>query len=125
MKNTIKIFSLCLLALAFIACKKSGSENTNAEGEKTTATEEKSEKTSHEAVKYTVKNGVVNWVGSKPTGSKHTGTINVSGGELSVAGDFPVGGKFTIDMNSITNTDQEAGKGKEKLEGHLKSPGLF
>ena len=36
-----------------------------------------------------------------------------------------VGGEFVVDMTSIVVTDLEAGKGKEKLEGHLKSADFF
>jgi len=36
-----------------------------------------------------------------------------------------VGGKFEIDMASLTCTDLKAGDGKEDLEGHLKSPDFF
>ena len=35
-----------------------------------------------------------------------------------------VGGNFTIDMNTLTNTDLE-GENKGKLEGHLKSDDFF
>jgi polyisoprenoid-binding protein YceI len=40
-------------------------------------------------------------------------------------GDLLVGGMFVVDMTSINVTDLEAGKGKEKLEGHLKSADFF
>ena len=53
------------------------------------------------------------------------GTIALSNGKLEVANGAIKGGMFEIDMASITNTDLEAGKGKEKLEGHLKAPDFF
>ncbi len=59
------------------------------------------------------------WVGSKPTG-KHNGSINLSKGKLEVVDGNIVGGKFTLDMNSITALDLKAGEGKEDLEEHLK-----
>ena len=46
-------------------------------------------------------------------------------GDLQAKGDNILGGQFVVDMKSITNTDLEAGKGKEKLEGHLKSADFF
>ena len=61
---------------------------------------------------------MVSWEGSKPTGS-HTGTIKLSSGELTLDGMAITGGSFVLDMNSITNTDQEGGK-KAGLEAHLK-----
>lgn len=60
----------------------------------------------------------VEWVGSKPAG-KHTGTLGVSEGEISVENGKIVGGTFTLDMNSITVTDLQ-GDEKGYLEGHLK-----
>ena len=59
------------------------------------------------------------WTGEKLAG-KHTGTINLSQGDLQFDGDKLTGGSFTIDMNSIVDLDLE-GEYKSKLEGHLKS----
>ncbi len=63
------------------------------------------------------------WKGYKVTGS-HQGTIALKSGSLSFTNDKLVGGEFTIDMATITNTDQ-TGKYKGKLEGHLKSDDFF
>lgn len=74
--------------------------------------------------KIDVKKSSIGWVGKKVTG-QHSGTINFSEGTLVFNGKKLRGGKFTVDMNSITVTDLEAGKGKEKLEGHLKADDFF
>jgi polyisoprenoid-binding protein YceI len=66
----------------------------------------------------------INWVGEKVTG-KHSGTINFKDGVLVFQKDKLAGGIFTVNMASITVTDLEAGKGKEKLEGHLKADDFF
>jgi polyisoprenoid-binding protein YceI len=66
----------------------------------------------------------VAWKGYKVTGS-HEGTINLVDGSLSFEKAVLTGGNFNIDMTSINVTDLEAGKGKEKLEGHLKSDDFF
>jgi polyisoprenoid-binding protein YceI len=58
------------------------------------------------------------WEGSKP-GGKHSGTINISEGNLYVTDGMVSGGSFTIDMNSINVTDLE-GEYKTNLEAHLK-----
>lgn len=71
-----------------------------------------------------VKESNVAWKGYKVTGS-HEGTINLVDGSLSFENDVLTGGNFNIDMTSISVTDLEAGKGKEKLEGHLKSDDFF
>jgi len=66
----------------------------------------------------------ISWVGEKVTG-KHTGTIDFKDGVLTFKNNKLTGGNFTVDMNSVTVTDLEAGKGKEKLEGHLKADDFF
>ncbi len=65
----------------------------------------------------------ITWVGTKPTG-QHTGTMAVSGGNLSVADGKLTSGSFTINVNSLSTTDLE-GEGKMDLDGHLKSPDFF
>jgi polyisoprenoid-binding protein YceI len=71
-----------------------------------------------------VKESNVTWKGYKVTGS-HEGTINLIEGMLLFEDDALSGGNFNIDMTSINVTDLEAGRGKEKLEGHLKSDDFF
>lgn len=66
------------------------------------------------------------WEGSKLIGGKnHQGTINVQSGNLQLLEGNLTGGEIVIDMTSLTDTDLEAGNGKEKLEGHLKSDDFF
>ncbi len=63
------------------------------------------------------------WKGYKVTGS-HEGTISIASGYLDFENETLTGGKFVIDMTTITNTDMSGG-GKAKLEGHLKSDDFF
>ena len=63
------------------------------------------------------------WKGYKVTGS-HEGTIAIKSGSLTFDNNKLVGGEFTMDMSTITNTDLE-GAYKGKLEGHLKSDDFF
>jgi len=74
--------------------------------------------------KVDVSKSQINWVGKKVTG-QHEGTIALKDGALVFKGKKLVGGNFTVDMTSINVTDLEAGKGKEKLEGHLKADDFF
>ncbi|MBQ4820435.1 YceI family protein [Aquimarina sp. MMG016] len=66
----------------------------------------------------------INWVGKKVTG-EHSGTLNLSSGHLIFDGENITGGEFIVDMTTLKVTDLEAGKGKEKLEGHLSSDDFF
>jgi polyisoprenoid-binding protein YceI len=71
-----------------------------------------------------VKESSITWLGKKFAG-QHTGTIALKEGTLIMEGDELTGGSFVIDMTTITVTDLKAGKGKEKLEGHLNSDDFF
>jgi len=63
------------------------------------------------------------WFAEKMTG-KHNGTIMISGGEIS-NNHGTLSGSIEMDMTTIENKDMQPGKGKEKLEGHLKSKDFF
>lgn len=65
----------------------------------------------------------VQWTGKKVTGS-HSGSIKLKNGTLKIENGELVGGNFTIDMTSITNSDL-SGDQKANLEGHLKSGDFF
>ena len=63
------------------------------------------------------------WSSKKIVGSSnHTGTIDIQDGMILVSEGQVSGGEFTIDMNSIQNTEAGAG---ERLVGHLKSADFF
>ena len=68
-------------------------------------------------------NSKVVWKGYKVTGS-HQGTIAIKSGHLNFNEDKLIGGAFTMDMSTISNSDLE-GEYKGKLEGHLKSDDFF
>ena len=65
----------------------------------------------------------IEWTGRKVTG-KHSGTIGVKSGSLTMKDGMLVGGTITIDMFSIAVTDLQ-GEGAAKLERHLKSDDFF
>jgi polyisoprenoid-binding protein YceI len=71
-----------------------------------------------------VAKSTVNWVGKKVTG-QHTGTLGLKSGSLIFKKTKLTGGTFIVDMTTLACTDLEAGKGKEDLEGHLKSADFF
>lgn len=66
---------------------------------------------------------IVNWMGSNLFKfNKHTGTVKFTKGILYKKDGKFTGGDFTIDMNTITNTD---GKYNEMLVDHLKNQDFF
>ncbi len=111
---------LVLGAAAIITACTKAPEGQNVKAE------EKKEVSNATGADYIVdtKTSTVKWTGTKVSG-KHTGTVAVKEGKLTVADGNIVSGNFVMDMNTITNTDMEAGKGKEKLEGHLKDVDFF
>jgi polyisoprenoid-binding protein YceI len=63
----------------------------------------------------------IEWIGSKPLGSNHKGTISIKDGSIKVEGNNVTGGKFQFDLHSLTPTDQDS-TGNAKLKGHLLAP---
>lgn len=71
-----------------------------------------------------ITSSVISWKGTKPLGS-HIGDIKLLEGDMIMSDGKLTGGTFVIDMKSINTTDLKAGKGKEKLDGHLMSADFF
>jgi polyisoprenoid-binding protein YceI len=63
------------------------------------------------------------WHAKKVTG-EHFGTVNFSGGTITLDKGALIAGTIEMDMTSITVTDLQ-GEYKGKLEGHLKSEDFF
>jgi len=108
---------LTLLLSAFIfSCKKEKVETNDIE--------QPNEITNAIGTKFNVdtKESIINCTGFKLTG-KHNGTIHLKEGFISLKDSIINGGRFFIDMNTITVTDLKAGDGKEDLENHLKGTG--
>jgi polyisoprenoid-binding protein YceI len=123
MKTMFNLIALIALMGTFTAC------NNAPKGEKVDAGDavETTENASAQAASYAVStsDSKINWTGSKLVGDQHNGHIAIKEGNLKVQDGNIVGGTFVIDMNSITDEDLQAGQGKEKLEGHLKSADFF
>lgn len=66
----------------------------------------------------------IQWTGGKIVGGSHTGLVKLKEGGLQVTNGVITGGKFTIDMTTISCTDLEGGM-RDKLVGHLNSPDFF
>ncbi len=119
-----KILFLLLTISLFAACKDKPAKTSNTtHTETTTKTTKPSEKKMiGTAMKVDVAKSVLKWKGTK-LGGEHKGTIKVSNGTIYSKDNKITGGKVTIDMNTINNTDLSGGW-KTKLETHLKgAPG--
>ncbi len=120
MKN-LKYLFLALGLCCFVACKNS------PKAEEAVVNEAAKSEVSNLAgdLNFSVPQGSskINWVGTK-VGGQHSGTIDVSKGMVSLRDGKVVGGKFAINMNTLTCTDLE-GDSKANLEGHLKSEDFF
>ncbi|MFW5761080.1 MAG: YceI family protein [Cyclobacteriaceae bacterium] len=64
------------------------------------------------------------WLGKKVTG-QHNGYVNLQEGELILENGKLTGGRFVIDMNSISCEDIQDKSTNQKLVGHLKSDDFF
>jgi polyisoprenoid-binding protein YceI len=64
------------------------------------------------------------WEAKKVTG-QHVGTIAFGEGTLNIENKKITGGKLTVDMNTIVNTDLTDAGYNQKLIGHLKSDDFF
>jgi len=70
-----------------------------------------------------VDESVIEWTGRNPN-TKHYGTIQLAGGEISVK-DGVIGGSFEIDMTSLKNISLEGDDLQPVLVSHLKSEDFF
>lgn len=77
------------------------------------------------AATFEVTEGVVNWLGKRTFGNRHTGTVKVASGELKVKEGRLLSGKVTIDMTSIKVDNVKDPGAKADLESHLKNGDFF
>lgn len=80
----------------------------------------KSTKVATDTYNVVTQSSRVDWVGTKKSGY-HTGFFTLKSGEVQLAEGKLVGGKFVIDLTSVTVTD---GAG-DRLTNHLKSKDFF
>ncbi|ALJ04411.1 lipid-binding protein [Pseudalgibacter alginicilyticus] len=113
-KHITAFFIMVSMSLAFIGCKDKAKEATTTEAETIIEEDLATEK-------YNVDTdaSIIEWQGYKPAGS-HNGTISIENGIISTSNGTIVGGSFSISMNSIKDSENNA-----KLEGHLKSGDFF
>lgn len=121
--NLFTITALCL-SIAFTSCGGNGHESEAS----TDGMEESMEGEAKDVTINTASSKVM-WKGQMLGMHSHEGNIMFKEGAIQVKGDQVVGGNFTIDMGTITPTDEgykdEDGRRKEDLVGHLSSPDFF
>jgi len=66
----------------------------------------------------------IKWTGKEITTKSHYGILDLKEGSIYVNNDGIISGKVVIDMNSINCLDM-SGRGKNRLEGHLRSDDFF
>ncbi len=117
----MKKFAFTIMAgsvLFFTSC------DTTPKGEEAQVTEEQAAATSAGTnYKVNTETSVLKWIGASPV-KQHNGTLKLTEGTLTVADNNLTAGNFTIDINSLTNSDLQ-GEYKDKLEAHLKSGDFF
>ena len=95
----ITLLSICVVAISMQSCKQ-------IEGEKAKAKEaiEILKNSGSKSYMVVSSESLILWEAGK-LGTTHKGTIQVSNGTVNIEKGAVVGGEFTIDMNSIKNTD--------------------
>ena len=122
--KTTKLFYVTVLSLGvgLVSCSQGGNKQTS----ETTAIAESAE---IPAVTIDPAQSQVQWAGESFGMYTHTGTINLKKAELSLKDGKISGGSFTVDMQTISTTDDnydaEKGNTPDKLIGHLISPDFF
>lgn len=116
--KALKILAVGLMG--FAACKNAPKADKAVA---TTAQKVQDTTARNEKYKVDVNNSVIEWIGTKPIGHHH-GTVKIKEGYLGIANGRPIGGRFVMDVNSITPDDQDE-KGNTKLQTHLKSGDFF
>ena len=66
----------------------------------------------------------IKWTGKEITTKSHYGILDLKEGSIYVNNDGIISGNVVVDMNSINCLDM-SGRGKNRLEGHLRSDDFF
>ena len=85
--------------------------------------------TQTESRSININKSIVKWYGDEITGKQHYGSLKFKEGKIIITGtgkvsDKIISGNFIVDMTSLSVEDLR-GRGKNNLEGHLKSDDFF
>ena len=75
-------------------------------------------------VQINVNKSNIKWTGKELTTKEHYGALKFSKANLEYENEKLVGGEFVVDMTTLDVQDL-SGRGKERLEGHLRSDDFF
>ena len=116
-----KIFVVAALSIFLLSCakkRKKPAEDSNQSKNTITAIIREGTYT------VNVDSSTVKWTGKEITTDSHYGTLGLKQGAVEVSTAGIVRGNVVVDMNSIKCLDM-SGRGKTKLEGHLRSDDFF
>ena len=116
-----KIFVVAALSIFLLSCakkRKKPAEDSNQSKNTITAIIREGTYT------VNVDSSTVKWTGKEITTDSHYGTLGLKQGAVEVSSAGIVRGNVVVDMNSIKCLDM-SGRGKTKLEGHLRSDDFF
>ena len=119
MKSTLLSMALLAASFAFVACDSKESS--------TSETTEETAGLPDGTLTVDASASEVMWKGNMVGMYEHTGDVKLESGDVTVADGKITGGKFVIDLKSITPTDSNYKEDKtpEKLVGHLSSEDFF
>ena len=75
-------------------------------------------------LKIDIQKSNIVWIGKKISTKEHQGTLDLKEGHIGINEEGSIEGEIIIDMLTINTTDIQ-GRGKESLDGHLKSSDFF
>ena len=75
-------------------------------------------------VQLDIQKSNIKWTGKELTTKEHYGALKFSKANLEYEDEKLVGGEFIVDMTTLDVQDL-TGRGKERLEGHLRSDDFF
>lgn len=117
-KSILSLFAISTLIL--FSCEKKQENVAETSTTETTQTEATTTPTGT-PFNVQVADSKLEWEGAKVSGDKHNGTITFKEGQIFINEGKISGGKFVVDMNTITVLDiKDDAEMKAMLEGHLK-----
>lgn len=119
-KKAVLVVSVLIFTFSFIAgCTKSDEKTITAGNKDVTASSNKGK-----SLAVSIPDSKLEWEAKKVTGG-HVGTVDLSGGTLTVDNGKLTGGKFDINFNTIKVLQLDNPEMNAKLTGHLKSDDFF